>query len=44
LATSNIGTLEILVIRSAIVTDILIVVVLGVELTAFSFSDRAILI
>jgi hypothetical protein len=43
LATSGINTLNILIIRSIIITDILTVVVLGVGLTALSFPDRVIL-
>jgi hypothetical protein len=44
LATSGAGALDILAVKSAIITDILIVVVLGVGLAALSFPDGAILI
>jgi hypothetical protein len=43
LATSGAGTLNILTIKSVIVADVLIVVVLGVGLIALSFPNKAIL-
>jgi hypothetical protein len=44
LATFSISILEILTIRSVTVTDVLIVIVLGVGLIALSFPVGAILI
>jgi hypothetical protein len=43
LAISGAGALKMLAVKSAIVTDVLIVVVLGVGLKTRSFSDGAIL-
>jgi hypothetical protein len=44
LATFGAGALEILAVKSATVTDVLIVVVLGVGFKARFFPNRAILI
>jgi hypothetical protein len=44
LAISNISTLEILAIRSVTVTDVLIIIVLGVGFIALFFPNRAIFI
>jgi hypothetical protein len=43
LATSGTGALDILAVKSVIVADILIIVVLGVGFVALSFPDGAIL-
>jgi hypothetical protein len=44
LAISDIGILDILIIRSVTIIDIPIVVVLGIGFTALSFLNKAILI
>jgi hypothetical protein len=44
LAISGAGVLEILTVRSVIITDVPIVVVLGVGFAALSFPDGAIFI